>query len=360
MAENLPTPEPAIETTLVARAPAPPLILVTGASGFLGGHLVRELLARGQGRVRAMQSSPPPAWLTDLGVEVVRGSVTSPDDVARALRGVERVYHLAGQVSMKPADAHRMYHLHVDGTRILCRAAAEAGVGRVVLSSTSGTIAVSKRADAGLDESSPAPVELIARWPYYASKLYQEEAARRACGDKVQLVILNPSLLLGPGDDRLSSTRTVLQFLGREIAMTPPGGLNFVDVRDVAAAFIAAMERGTPGERYLLGGMNWTFAEYFGRLERLTKVAGPRLRGRGNLTLWAAHAQAALYRQWGKSPPVEPAAVDMASHYWYFDSGKAARELGFLARDATDTLFDTVRYIRENFLGGHAALSRAG
>ena len=129
------------------------LTLVTGATGFLGSHLVRALVARGLGPVRAMQSSAPPAWLSGLGVEVLRGSVTSPEDVARALDGVGRVYHLAGQVSMKPADAHRMYQIHVDGTRILCRAAAEAGVRRIVMSSTSGTIAVSKRADAGLDES---------------------------------------------------------------------------------------------------------------------------------------------------------------------------------------------------------------
>jgi len=333
--------------------------LVTGATGFLGAHLVRALVARGAGPVRAMQSSAPPAWLRNLGVEVVRGSVTSPDDVARALAGVERVYHLAGQVSMKPADAHRMYQIHVDGTRILCRAAAELGVRRIVMSSTSGTIAVSKRADAGLDESSPAPVDLIARWPYYASKLYQEQAARRACRDKVELVILNPSLLLGPGDDRLSSTRTVLQFLGREIAMTPPGGLNFVDVRDVADAFLAAMERGKSGERYLLGAVNWTFAEYFGRLERLTKVSAPLLKGRGNVTLWAAHAQAALYKTLGRTAPIDPAAVDMASHYWYFQSAKAARDLGWTPREATDTLHDTVRYIRDNFLGGHKALAQA-
>lgn len=349
-------------TVEAVRSPAAPggvTTLVTGASGFLGAHLVRALVARGLGPVRAMQSSAPPAWLTALGVEVVRGSVTSPEDVARALAGVGRVYHLAGQVSMKPADAHRMYQIHVDGTRVLCRAAAEAGVQRIVMSSTSGTIAVSKRDNAGLDESSPAPVELIARWPYYASKLYQEETARRACRDKVELVIMNPSLLLGPGDDRLSSTRTVLQFLGREIAMTPSGGLNFVDVRDVADAFLTAMERGTPGERYLLGAVNWTFVEYFGRLERLTKVSAPLLKGRGNVTLWAAHAQAALYKKLGRTAPNDPAAVEMASHYWYFESAKAIRELGWAPRDATDTLHDTVRYIRDNFLGGHKALSHA-
>lgn len=334
--------------------------LITGASGFLGRHLVHELVARGVGPLRAMQSGPAPSWLVDAGVELVRGSVTSPDDVARALVGVGGVHHLAGQVSFNPKDGHRMYQVHVEGTRVLCKAAVEAGVKRIVLSSTSGTIAVSKRAHAGLDEDSPAPVELIARWPYYASKLYQEEAARRACSDKVELVIMNPSLLLGPGDDRLSSTRTVLQFLGREIAMTPPGGLNLVDTRDVAISYATAMERGTPGARYLLGAANWSFAEFFGRLERLTKVPGPLIRGRGNLTLWAAHAQAAFYKQLGKSPPIEPASVDIAQHYWYFESTKAIAELGFAPRDVTDTLFDTVRYIRENFLGKNEILVGAG
>jgi dihydroflavonol-4-reductase len=335
--------------------------LITGASGFLGAHLVRLLVERGLGPVRAMQSGEAPGWLRGLpGVEVLRGSVMSADDVARAVDGVERVYHLAGLVSTKPGDAHRMYQLHVDGTRLLCKAAAAAGVRRMILSSTSGTIAVSKRADRAIDETCPAPIELIGRWPYYASKLYQEETARRACGDTVELVMLNPSLLLGPGDDRLSSTRVVMQFLGREIAMTPPGGLNFVDVRDVAPAFVSAMERGTPGERYLLGGANWTFSDLFGRLERMTKVPGPLVRGRGNLTLWAAHAQAALYRRWGKTPPIEPVSVDMAQHHWFFDSGKAARDLGFVARDATETLYDTVRYLRENFLGKRDILVSAG
>jgi dihydroflavonol-4-reductase len=330
-------------------------ILVTGATGFLGAHLIRELRRRGAGPLRAMQSGPVPAWLGAEGVEVMRGSVTDEADLAAALAGVEQVYHLAGMVSLKPADAPRMYAVHVEGTRLLCRAALAAGVRRILLASTSGTIAVSAREDAGLDESGPAPVELIGRWPYYASKLYQEETARRACGDKVELVTINPSLLLGPGDDRLSSTRLVLQFLGREIALTPAGGLNFVDVRDVAALAPVVMERGTPGERYLVGGHNWSFAELFGRLERMTKIPGPLLKGRGQLPFLAARAQAAVYRRLGKTPPIEPAGVEMAGYYWYFDSTKAARELGFSARDATETLYDTVAYLRERFLGSKSA-----
>ncbi|HVU50983.1 MAG TPA: NAD-dependent epimerase/dehydratase family protein [Polyangia bacterium] len=331
--------------------------LITGGTGFLGSHLVSGLArsSRGPARhLRVLVQSEPPAWLRELGVEIVKGSVSKPDDLARAVAGVDRVYHLAGMVSHRPSDGHRMYAVHVEGTRHLCEAAVAAGCKRIVMSSTSGTIAASTRADDMPDEGSTAPLEVIARWPYYTSKLYQEETARRVCADKVELVTVNPSLLLGPGDDRLSSTRPILQFLSREILMTPPGGLNFVDARDVAALLPVAMDRGTPGERYLVGGYNWSFEELFGRLERLTKVAAPRLRSRGPLPLLATRAQAALYRHWGRRVPVEPQSVEMAEHFWYFDSGKAARELGFEPRDATDTLFDTVKYIREHLLSNDA------
>ena len=336
------------------------ITLVTGGTGFLGGHLVRALAADPEvaPRLRVLAHSAPPAWLRELGVEVVSGSVTSPDDVKRAVDGAADIYHLAGMVSHRPADGHRMYAAHVDGTRVLCEAAARAGARRIVMASTSGTIAVSRRADDVADEGSPAPVDLIARWPYYASKLYQEETARRACGDKVELVTLNPSLLLGPGDDRLSSTRPILQFMARDITLMPAGGLNVVDARDVAALFPVAMARGTPGARYLVGAVNWTFAELFGRLERLTKIAAPKVKIGGDLPFWASRAQAAVYRKLGRKVPVDPPSVEMAQHFWYFDAGKAARELGFVPRDPADTLLDTVSYIRANLLGD--PLGRSG
>ena len=330
-------------------------VLITGGSGFLGGHLLRQLVERGQaGELRVLAQSSPPTWMRALPIEIATGSVTSAADMARAMEGVDRVYHLAGLVSYKPADAHRMYDVHVNGTRTVCEAAVRAGARRIVMASTSGVVAVSTRADELPDEGSPAPVDVIARWPYYASKLYQEETARRACAGKIELLMLNPSLLLGPGDDRLSSTRVVLQFLAREIALIPPGGLNFVDARDVAALFPVAMERGTPGERYLVGGYNWTFGEFLGRLERLAKVPGPKFQARGKLPLLATRAQAALYRHWGRNPPIEPQSLEMSEYFWFFESGKAARELGFTARDAADTLFETVKYVRENFLGNDA------
>jgi dihydroflavonol-4-reductase len=350
-------------TTTTKATTAADKTLVTGATGFLGAHLVRQLVDRGAGasvgrglRVLTHGASVP-GWLAELGVEVISGSILDPAAIERAVKGVDRIYHLAGLVSHKPAEAHRMHEVHVHGTRLLCEAAVHAKVARIVMASTSGTVAVSRRADEMPDETSPTPMDIVARWPYYASKVYQEEVARRICRDRVELVMLNPSLLLGPGDDRLSSTRPVLQFLAREIAMVPPGGFNFVDARDVAALLPVAMERGAAGERYLVGGYNWTFAEFFGRLERLTKVAGPLLKARGKLPLLATRAQAALYRHWGRTPPVEPQSVEMSQYYWYFDAGKVARDLGFIPREATDTLFDTVTYVRQNFLG-NGALSR--
>jgi dihydroflavonol-4-reductase len=343
-------------TTLAKRAK--PVTLVTGGTGFLGSHLVRLLAEEGAAAVRVLSTSAP-AWLEGLGVEAVKGSITSPEDVRRACEGVAEVYHLAGRVSREPEDAHLMYDLHVTGTRVLCEASAEAGVKSIVMASTSGTVAVT--ADGGVlpDEEWPTPLEIVSRWPYYASKVYQERVALESfTGKGRRLVIMNPSLLLGPGDERLSSTKVVLDFLARKIPTVPKGGLSFVDARDAAAAFRAAMERGTHGERYLLGSANWTFDKFFGRLGRITKVPAPFLSLPSKLSLTGARAINSLYKHWKLAPPVEPTEIEMAEYFWYLDASKAQAELGFNPRDPQETLLDTVTYVRENFLG-HAAFRNA-
>jgi dihydroflavonol-4-reductase len=328
-----------------------PLTLVTGGTGFLGSHLVRLLAEEGAGQLRVLSTSLP-GWLEELGAETIEGSITSPEDVARAVEGVAEIYHLAGRVSREKEDAHAMYKLHVDGTRILCEAARTAGVKSIVMASTSGTIAVTDMGDVLPDEEWPTPLDIVTRWPYYASKVYQERVAlENFSGKGHRLVMMNPSLLLGPGDARLSSTKVVLDFLARKIPTVPKGGLSFVDARDAARAFRAAMEQGAHGERYLLGAANWSFEKFFGRLERITKVPAPFLSLPSRLTLAGARGLNALYRHWKLAPPLEPAEIEMAEYFWYFDSSKAASELGFAARDPQETLLDTVTYVRENFLG---------
>jgi dihydroflavonol-4-reductase len=345
-------------TTALAKR-AKPVTLVTGGTGFLGSHLVRLLVEEGLKPLRVLSTSAP-AWLEELGVEAVEGSITSPEDVRRAVEGVGEVYHLAGRVSRGPEDAHVMYNLHVEGTRVLCEAAAAAGVKSIVMASTSGTIAVTDAGDVAPDEDWPTPLDIVSRWPYYASKLYQERVAlENFTGKGRRLVILNPSLLLGPGDERLSSTKVVLDFLSRKIPTVPKGGLSFVDARDAARAFLAAMERGREGERYLLGSANWTFDKFFGRLERITKVSAPFISLPSKLSLAGARGLSALYKHWKLSPPVEPTEIEMADYFWYLDASKARAELGFDPRDPQETLLDTVTYVRENFLG-HAAFRTAG
>ena len=341
------------KSTALARRPQPKT-LITGGTGFLGSHLLRQLIADGAKNIRVMITSTP-AWLKEINVETVEGSITNRDDVQRAVEGVAEIYHLAGRVSLEPDDARQMYSVHVDGTRLLCDAGVAAGVESIVLASTSGTIAVREKNEDIPDEKGAQPVDIISRWPYYASKLYQERAAlERFNGAGRRLVILNPSLLLGPGDDRLSSTKVVLDFMARKISATPSGGLSFVDVRDAASVFPVAMKAGRHGERYLLGAANWTFDKFFARLERLTRVRAPRFTLPSRLAVAGSQIIQALYKQWDKAPPIEAASVEMAEYFWYLDSSKAERELGFSPRDPGETLLDTVKYLRENFLGGAA------
>src|SRR6266436_1363607 len=286
----------------------PPTTLITGGTGFLGAHLVHQLVESGAKDIRVMATSIP-EWLTGLGVDTIEGSVTNDEDVARAVEGVSEIYHLAGKVSREKDESREMYKLHVDGTRLLCDAARKAGVKTIVLASSSGTIAVTEKGDVVPDERYPPPLDIIARWPYYASKAYQEMAAlERFNGKGHRLVIMNPSLLLGPGDDRLSSTKVVLDFMARKISAVPNGGLNFVDVRDAAMAFRVAMKKGRHGERYLLGAANWTFSKFFGRLERLTKISAPRLALPAKLMVTGSHIVDTLFKQWNFASPVEPGA----------------------------------------------------
>ncbi|MEP6946068.1 MAG: NAD-dependent epimerase/dehydratase family protein [Acidobacteriota bacterium] len=325
-------------------------ILITGGTGFLGTHIVRQFIEAGETNLKVMASRVP-EWMKDAGVKAVEGTVTDRGDVAKACKHVSAIFHLAGKVSRDNDDAMSMNNVHLHGTRLLCEAATEAGVSTMVLASSSGTIAVSED-DQIVDETYPQPVDILTRWAYYASKYYQERAAlENFRADGQRLVIMNPSLLLGPDDERLSSTKPVLDFLGKKVPYCPGGGLNFVDVRDAAAAFITALEKGEHQEKYLLGAANMTFEQFFKRLERLSGVSAPMLHMPKKWAVAGSGIINSLYKNWGKASPVMPTEVEQAEHFWYFDSSKAEEKLNFKPRDPQETLQDTIAYLRQNFLG---------
>lgn len=245
---------------------------VAGATGFLGSHLVRELAGAGHDVTAVARSAGDVE-----GVRVQPVDVLDAEAVARSARGADGAFLAFGKVSRDPADAEELHRLHVWGTRAALRGLREAGVRRVVVASTSGTIAIDTDPKVVHDESSPRPLEHIAKWPYYRSKYYGELEALEANQPGFEVVVVNPSLLLGPGDERGSSTEDVRKFLGGEILAVPRGGVAFVDVRDAAIGMVAAMERGRAGQQYLLNAANLPVGVFFGQLERITGVPAPRL-----------------------------------------------------------------------------------
>ncbi len=318
--------------------------LITGGTGFLGRHLAEKLLARGE-KVRIFCRSFD-FELAEKGAEIVEGSLSDTQDVLAAVEGVTRVYHLAGRVERDAKFAHLMYELHVDGTRRLLDALRGSKVEKIVVASTSGTVGVSTTAGVIADDSDPTVEHLVKHWPYYLSKIYAERVCDRFVAEEgLPIVQMRPTLLLGPGDRRKSSTGDVVLFMKRRIPTVPSGGISFVDVRDTADAFILAMEKGEPGSKYLLGAENLTLEAFFTKLEKLTGIPAPRLTIPDGAAVAGARLLDGAMRFFGKRADLDPISVDMAQHYWYIDWSKATAELGWSPRDPDETLRDTVRWI---------------
>ncbi|HEY0467301.1 MAG TPA: NAD-dependent epimerase/dehydratase family protein [Polyangiaceae bacterium] len=312
---------------------------IGGATGFLGAHLVRVLKDQGHELVLAARSGGEVE-----GIRVQAVDVLDAVAVAESARGCDGAFLATGKVSRDRDAGEELHRAHVLGTRSALAGLRNAGVRRVVVASTSGTVAVSGNATQIADESAHVPLELVAMWPYYRTKLYAEREAFEANAADFEVVLVNPSLLLGPGDLRESSTGDVRRFLERAIPAIPGGGLAFVDVRDAAQGMWLAFERGRAGERYILNAKNMTVAAFFERLSRIAGVKAPALRMPRSrpLAIGVNRLFSKALRAIGGEPPVDEVSVEMAQYYWYCSSSKAERELGFSTRDPGETLRETV------------------
>jgi dihydroflavonol-4-reductase len=320
-------------------------VLVTGAGGYLGRPVVEALVTQGH-EVRATVRRT--AHRLPSAVEVRVLDLEATDEWDSLVEGVDAVVHLAGLVSRHPRDASRMYRLHVEVTRRMLDASRGK---RIVLASTSGTVAVSDVDRGPMDEMHEPSLEVLGRWPYYMSKHHQErEVLRWTRAGEGEAVILNPSLLLGPGDEKVSSTADVLDILNQRYPAAVDGTVALVDVRDVAPVFERALREGTSGQRYLLNGANMSVRRFAERVATLGGVAAPRFVLPGRWALAGAKLRAGLDYARGREDSLEPVHIDLARHHWACDDRRARTTFGFAPRDPALTLKDTVQDLRSRRL----------
>jgi dihydroflavonol-4-reductase len=302
--------------------------LVTGATGFVGSHVARKLVAAGRSvRALARRGSRRDA-LNGIAVEWVEGDLRDAASLDRALAGVKEVFHVAADYRLWSRRPQEIYDSNVNGTRNLLSAALRARVERFVHTSTVATIAV-PRGSALPDETNRASVdEMIGN--YKRSKLLAEQHALRAAHEGIPVIIVNPTTPVGPGDWKPTPTgRIILDFLLGRMPAYVDTGLNFVAVEDVAEGHLLAAQHGRVGERYLLGGRNMTLKELLDALASITGLSAPARRIPHSIALAAALADTAIARLSGREPRIPVEGVRIARHSMFVNDAKARRELGY-------------------------------
>jgi dihydroflavonol-4-reductase len=327
--------------------------LVTGATGFVGSHVARQLVAAGHSvRVLLRRTSRAQA-LDGLAVERVEGDLRDLLSLDRAMRGVRRVFHVAADYRLWAEDPGEIYETNVVGTRRLFEVAAQAGVGRVVYTSTVATIAVPHRGSALPNEEKHATLEQMIGH-YKRSKFLAELEAVKAAAAGVPVVIVNPTAPVGPGDWKPTPTgRIIVDFLNGKMPAYVDTGLNVVAVEDVAAGHLLAAEKGRIGERYILGARNMTLKQILGELAAISGRPAPRLRLPHAVALAAGYADEWLSRLTGREPQIPVEGVKMSRHRMFVESDKAERELGYRPGSVEAALERAVRWYAEHgYIGG--------
>lgn len=302
-------------------------VLVTGATGFVGANTARLLVAEGyRVRVLARPSSSLRA-LEGCPVEVVRGDILDAGSVARAIKGCAQVFHVAADYRLWAKDPGEIYRNNVDGTRTVLDACAQAGVGRVVYTSSVGTIGLPRDGGLGTEATPVGFRDMIGL--YKRSKFLAERVAEEYAARGLPVVIVNPSNPIGPWEVKPTPTgQMVLDYLLRRMVATLDTGLNLIHVADVARGHLLAAQRGRVGERYILGCHNLALTEIFRMLERITGIRAPRVRVPHALMYIVALVNEGTARTTGRPPRVPLAGVRMARKHMYYSAEKAVRELG--------------------------------
>ncbi len=329
---------------------------VTGASGFVGGNLVRELVRQGHS-VRALLRDVSDLrgldGLDSQHYETIRGDVLDKDSLKLGLKGCDWCFHVAASYHLWMPDYHPMFRTNVDGSENVMEAACAAGCSRVVYTSTVGCIGITSEtgvseppADESLD---PQPQNLTTA--YKSSKWLAELKVREFIKKGAPIVVVCPTAPIGPRDVKPTPTgKIIVDFLKGEMPAFLETGLNWVHVRDVAQGHILAAEKGRIGERYILGHAegNWMMKDTFTVLADITGLRAPRVKIPYRVALLAAYVDESLSRFTGKHPKAPLAGVKMAAYRMFFNPAKAIRELGLPQTSPRQAFEDAIRWFRDN------------
>ncbi|HEV2064017.1 MAG TPA: hopanoid-associated sugar epimerase [Thermoanaerobaculia bacterium] len=320
--------------------------LVTGGTGFVGAHVVRALLKEGRAVRCLVRQGSRRDNLEGLDVETAVGDITDPATLGPVMTGVSTLYHCAANYRLWAKDPAELSRVNVGGTENVLAAAAEAGVAKVVYTSSVGALGL-KSDGSPADETTPVEREEVVG-QYKKSKYDAERAAEAWAGRGLPVVIVNPSTPVGELDIKPTPTgQMIVDFLNGRFPAYVDTGLNLVDVRDVALGHLLAAERGRIGQKYILGNRNMTLKEILEALSRLTGLPAPRLRLPHAVPLAAAAVATLVARVTGRPPRVSLESVRMSMHRMFFDAGKAVRELSFPQSPVEEALGRAVAWFRE-------------
>jgi dihydroflavonol-4-reductase len=329
-------------------------ILVTGAAGFLGSHITRQLSARGADVRVLLRSSSSNRAIADLPLEYVTGDLRDPASLDRALVGIQKVFHVAADYRLWSKRSQDIYDSNVGGTKNLLEAAKRAGVEQFIYTSTVATIAVDRLEPP--NEFTDAKLEEMVGH-YKRSKWLAEKEVLNAAKAGFPAIVAMPTTPVGPWDWKPTPTgKIILDFLNGKMPGYVETGLNFVGVEECAAGHILISEKGIVGERYLLGSENLTLKAVLDILSQITGLPAPTWKISHGMALGVAYAETAFSRLIGREPQIPVEGVKIAQHTMFVDTSRAPRELGFQPGSATAAFERAVRWYQAN---GYIAPRRA-
>ncbi len=322
--------------------------LVTGATGFLGSAITRALLDRGEAVRVLVRRESDRRNIDSLDVELAEGNLNDPQSLRNAVKGCRAVYHAAADYRLWVKDPKELYETNVSGTRALLRSASEAGVERIVYTSSVATLG---REPSGrpADERTPVTIDDMTGHYKRSKFLAEEDVNRLVLDEKIPVVIVNPSTIIGPRDIRPTPTGRMVEEAARgKIPAFVDTGLNVVHVHDVATGHVQAFEHGKIGERYVLGGDDMMLREILAEIASLVGRRAPRIRLPRAAVLPVAYIAefAARIRGSAVEPLVTVDGIKMAKTVMFFSSEKAKSAIGYSPRPGREALADAVEWLR--------------